>query len=1139
MMAGSCVTLLAGILLAAPPAEDGKPTPPVGRPMADAPAAGKTTMPPPDTITKPPTSVDSLKLPADAVLVIVRELRRGLGMVPDGVLLSAAQWQDIRTQLERLRRLDKERRQSAAARPQAPAVCAISGGVEGDVARFQLQFQFVTDQPGVSVALGCLPRAYPRAARLDGRLPTLGQDEDGLTVRVDRPGEHELTLDVEVQVTSTGKSQDNERGLDFVLPHAAITILKRLNLPAGVATVQVNGRPRPTLAGDAGGRRLEDLPLGPAGRLALTWKGPPVQRHEPPLLAANARVTVQVTSAQVATDVDLELRALTGQVQEWQIRVPPETRPEVDDERVQEVRPPAAGAPEPVLVIRLAEPSARPLTVKLHVRKARSPAGVPVGPFFVPGALRQQGTVTITAAPDLRLKYTPHGDMTQQGPAEDRPGDNFAAVFSYWNPAPPPQPLLDVSAEPVRGVIETHVTHSLRLAPGAAWHLTTRIDVTPVRMAVDQLDVELPGRFRYDSKMAVGPADLMDPDAPIEIRDAGPEKRVARLKLAQARAGGFSLTLQGWYGVRPGDRTLPVPLPRPLGVLERGGETRGELLDRGGEVSVEVPEGLELAAASAGPEALPAGTRTTTWTFDQAPARVDLSWRPYRPDVPATSVVDLTLGIDKAWVEQRLQLPRGATPALLQAPASLADRITVEADGKTVPLIEPRSGGGQFTFGVPPADRLVLKYAFALPALAAPTARGNTPGSRQRRFGVPLVWPRQASRSETVVRVWSEVGGQPLLPEGMAWDEERVEPTERPTLPALVLRSGRLNAPLALREVDAGEQAGARLVIDRALISAGVGEGGRQVYRARFLVSRLTTSAPEFELPEAALLLEPRVYVNGKQVTRVEVAGTGGRVRVRLGPDNSPRPLVLEVRYELHGDDMPGNGLLNATFYPPRLRDSVLLGEARWQVALPGGWLPVYQGSTPVAGLAWERHGGLLAPRPAVTADDLDHWFLDAAATAQGSATPTSERPSLVCRQPSFQPLAVVYVPEPAWLLVCSLLFVAAGLCAVFAPLPRGVLAVAVLAVGLAVAATSVWWPATLPPVLYGCEPGAVALVLILLVQWTVHQRYRRQVLFLPGFTRVKTGSSIAGSSGRRPHGELSTIDGPAAIGSGVKETGT
>jgi hypothetical protein len=45
----------------------------------------------------------------------------------------------------------------------------------------------------------------------------------------------------------------------------------------------------------------------------------------------------------------------------------------------------------------------------------------------------------------------------------------------------------------------------------------------------------------------------------------------------------------------------------------------------------------------------------------------------------------------------------------------------------------------------------------------------------------------------------------------------------------------------------------------------------------------------------------------------------------------------------------------------------------------------------------------------------------------------------------------------------------------------------------------------------------------VLAVQWLMHQRYRRRVVFLPGFTRLKGSTLIRG--GGRPRGEPSTVD--------------
>ena len=86
-------------------------------------------------------------------------------------------------------------------------------------------------------------------------------------------------------------------------------------------------------------------------------------------------------------------------------------------------------------------------------------------------------------------------------------------------------------------------------------------------------------------------------------------------------------------------------------------------------------------------------------------------------------------------------------------------------------------------------------------------------------------------------------------------------------------------------------------------------------------------------------------------------------------------------------------------------------------------------------------------------------------------------------------------------------------------------------------AAGLLFWPSGLGAVIYGCEPGLLVVLLVVAVQWALHQRYRRQVVFMPGFSRRKPGSSLsqprepsrAGGSHppSRPRGEPSTVDAP------------
>jgi hypothetical protein len=103
-------------------------------------------------------------------------------------------------------------------------------------------------------------------------------------------------------------------------------------------------------------------------------------------------------------------------------------------------------------------------------------------------------------------------------------------------------------------------------------------------------------------------------------------------------------------------------------------------------------------------------------------------------------------------------------------------------------------------------------------------------------------------------------------------------------------------------------------------------------------------------------------------------------------------------------------------------------------------------------------------------------------------------------------------------------------------PLGRAVWLLA-LAICGGVVAAALLWPALLPPVLYGCEPGLAVLAVLLGLQWLLQERYRRQVVVMPGFARLQTGSSL-NRGGQKPR-EPSTIDAPvpsvAATNSSVK----
>src|SRR5581483_3142440 len=132
--------------------------------------------------------------------------------------------------------------------------------------------------------------------------------------------------------------------------------------------------------------------------------------------------------------------------------------------------------------------------------------------------------------------------------------------------------------------------------------------------------------------------------------------------------------------------------------------------------------------------------------------------------------------------------------------------------------------------------------------------------------------------------------------------------------------------------------------------------------------------------------------------------------------------------------------------------------------------------------------------------------------------------------------------PLRAWLLVCSLGLFFGGWTLYWLGRQQasrrsrlGVWFWPVLAlVTLSIAVAAMIWPTLLCAIVYGCEPGAVVLLIFIGVQWLMHQHYRRQIVFLPSFSRSRTGSSlIRKSPSHRPQvSEPSTVDAPPPSGS-------
>src|SRR5262249_33627747 len=147
--------------------------------------------------------------------------------------------------------------------------CHLKGKVDGGQLELQAQFSFVTERDRSVVSVGC-SQAHPNRVLLDGNLPILWRGDDGITVQVEKKGEHQVTVDLGLSLKRGVGAAD--RSFEIDLPRAPITTVE-LELPSGVKELRVNGQPikEPlTLKNN-----VLSGPLGALARLELAWAGAP------------------------------------------------------------------------------------------------------------------------------------------------------------------------------------------------------------------------------------------------------------------------------------------------------------------------------------------------------------------------------------------------------------------------------------------------------------------------------------------------------------------------------------------------------------------------------------------------------------------------------------------------------------------------------------------------------------------------------------------------------------------------------------------------------------------------------------------------------------------------------------------------
>jgi hypothetical protein len=1096
-------------------------------------------------------TLDSLKLPAGAIMVLCEQAQQALTLIPRAIVLAPDEYQKLMEQIEQLKR------QLKPDKIESPSVCRLSCQVEEGVARIQAKFEFKTQKPATLINLGC-QRSWPTAATLDDRLPYIQAGPEGYLVEVDQPGTHRASLELVVPISSKGTDVGRDQGLDLDLPRSAITTVEQLSLPAGLSEIKIGNFPIQRQQGNP--NQFARLPLGSVDRFQLTWKGQATQKIKGPSVStATGHAVVRVDQANVITDAELTLQVLRGVVSEWQIglQLPAdgtyEIKPHPQDEPLVKEIIKTAEKTNPIVKIIPKEPGSQPLRLIVRLRQPSNKHPLAIEMPRLINALSQRGDVEIRAPENIRLRYEMGNGVGRRTLSDDERREGIRAAFSYWSlpgPAEKTEPLVWLEIEPVKGAAESRTTHLLRMVNAGAdemvFQARTRIDVTPVRAAIDHIQLALPNGYHYDKSEGPSPVELVED----LLVDASRQNAV--VKLAQKQTRPFSITIAGSYTVPKEQARLVMDLPRATawGADRLGGapeKPAGELwpvYDRGGQIKVSMLEGLELVARQFRlsdtslanplqsllmPQSGKPATREYLWQGDRMPERLELAWEKYRPELSVRSTCDLMLSERQGRLRQRMKFESPQTnlaQSVLRLPSVLSGKVQVISGGtlQARPGDDPTELLVNFTRPGSREQELDLEYGFSLPDWDEISAFGQKsgvagPSQRQpsRRLAVPLVQPLAATRGETKIRVWCDAADQPAAGTDQ-WEEL---PTEivagRDTLPALVLHGGLDNSlALVLSRISLASTAVA--LIDRILIRVDVSESGLQSYRSKFLVDRLSARQLDVDLP--AVLprgnIEARLGANIIPCQLIDEAGkeidVGKKLRLRVPTHLVQGPAVLEIRFEVDSSRVGGNGTVQSSFYPPRIENALFLGRLRWEIHLPRGWMVLRPLAPAAAEQKWEWSGWSWSLVPVLSSSDLEQWIGKSEASPPSSPS-RDWKSGFVFWQVGPEPLQVIELPERIWLLACSLFVLAMGFFLLFVTLTRWLFWSLLVSLGVGLGAIELLWPGIFKLIVFGSQPGLFVLVLVFTIYAALHHRYRRRVVVMPSFTRMSPGSSITRST--------------------------
>lgn len=1078
-------------------------------------------------------------------------------LLPSGaVVLSQKRYQELLHELERLRQHVRQ--------PEALAgVCQISGYVGRDTAYVRLDIRFRTQVADSLVQLG-LEEARLVHAELDGELPSWGSGRQGLQVRVEQPGVHRLILELQARVFSEGPN----RRLVVPLPRAAVTTLQ-LTLKEAVSWATIRGVGT-VPAQSVHGTSVVQALLGTQEQLDLTWQTIEAAAEVLPRYRIQAEQRFSIQERSLEAEAWVQFVPVPRDSSQWHLHLTSAvaggarqvTILGVDAEALGTSPVPgrsdtSSSAPrktlssewsydpqESLLTVRLREELPAGMALRLRVRWVQPHGGQAGTHLFlsgvrlagVPGSI-ETGQVGIWATADLpfALGFSHREDVRRTDPQavlwEREAGRPATAAFRYSR-----QPMtLQVHFHPARSWLEVRPVYDLQLGEVVV-NARCEWDIGQiVRGQVREVVFRWPGAWQIDrilpAQVVADWAVVQDlPDRPTATGPhRGPTDRPAHdvrwlvVRLVQAQRTPLKLTIDASL-VTPADNKLDTWLPTL--VFGRRDFEGGSLLEARltgqSELRVTVPadweghwlpqtRGLEMSLAEARDRPIRGQTTFTLNSARPESWRVHLGWQPRR--YPVWSVLDAAVTRDQAWVQQILEC-RDSAPW----PERLRIRYFGPQHLPGAIVLQRLDAGGRIRDTVPvyPGVRLTPRDAWTELEVDFPrdwkegwrlhgTWLVSAPGQLPHVVTLPVVALESQAEAVCHARLWLAQDLE-LRRIGPGWQSSEHDgsqaawPQDITVWPSHYLRSTTNWSAIEL-SVE-GARAGALPTADvqRGAVLMRLAPDGRWHTQVLLSLHGVRTSELSFALPASGRW---SVRWDGKELAADN--NTSGVTRIAVPAAR----LGKAARLEFVGQGIIAGAWPRWTrFWPvhmriPRPMSPLFVGEMRWVLVAPPGWIALCtdEGFTLVSRGQWPADLGL--PQAGTRTRQIQEWVLGTATSDE------TDDAGYSWSRGSFEPdWSGLVVPLLGWALLCSVLAFVLGIAVLLVPRRHAYLwAVPALVVVLWLAVN---YPGAVSYVLLGMQPGLVAWVVTASMVWLSRQRWQRKVLLLPGFSRTKSGSSVA-----------------------------